>query len=146
MQIYYALGFLNDESKPTIHKTKKSLVMFFGKNEKLKGSERVKNMLGKRLKSARLRANLTQEQLGVLVGIDEGSASARMNQYEKEKHAPDFRLSLKMADVLNIPVSYLYTPEEKLANIILLVHSLDSCDQELLLNNLLNGKVKHGKN
>lgn len=134
------------KANPTIHKTKKSLVRFLGKNEKLKGSERVKNMLGKRLKIARLRANLTQEQLGVLVGIDEGSASARMNQYEKEKHAPDFRLSLKMADVLNIPVSYLYTPEEKLANIILLVHTLDSCDQELLLDNLLNGKVKHGKN
>lgn len=103
-------------------------------------------MLGKRLKSARLRANLTQEQLGILAGIDEGTASARMNQYEKEKHTPDFHLSLKMADVLNIPVSYLYTPEEKLANIILLVHTLDSCEQELLLDNLLNGKNKHGKN
>lgn len=98
-------------------------------------------MLGKRLKSARIRANLTQEQLGILVGIDEGSASARMNQYEKEKHAPDFLLSLKIADMLNIPVAYLYTPEEKIANILLIVHSLGSCEQALLLEKLLNGKI-----
>ncbi|HGU4535105.1 TPA: XRE family transcriptional regulator, partial [Escherichia coli] len=38
-------------------------------------------MLPIRLKKARLNAGLTQEQLGILVGIDECSASARMNQY-----------------------------------------------------------------
>ena len=40
-------------------------------------------MLIKRLKEARLRSGLSQEKLGVLAGIDEASASARMNQYER---------------------------------------------------------------
>lgn len=52
-------------------------------------------MLPIRLKKARLNAGLTQEQLGILVGIDECSASARMNQYEKGKHMPDFSLTKK---------------------------------------------------
>lgn len=34
----------------------------------------------KRLKQARLRSGLTQEQLGIQAGIDEFSASARVNQ------------------------------------------------------------------
>lgn len=39
-----------------------------------------------RLKVARLRRGLTQMQLGVLAQIDEYSASARINQYERGKH------------------------------------------------------------
>jgi transcriptional regulator with XRE-family HTH domain len=47
-------------------------------------------MLIKGWKEARLRAGISQEKLGVLAGIDEASASARMNQYERGKHTPDF--------------------------------------------------------
>ncbi|MCO3639760.1 XRE family transcriptional regulator, partial [Pseudomonas aeruginosa] len=36
-------------------------------------------MLGTRLKAARIRAGYSQKQLGMLVGMDEFSASARMN-------------------------------------------------------------------
>ena len=50
-------------------------------------------MLTKRLKEARLRAGLSQEKLGILAGIDEASASVRMNQYEKGKHTPDFEMA-----------------------------------------------------
>lgn len=76
-------------------------------------------MLTKRLKEARLRAGLSQEKLGILAGIDEASASARMNQYEKGKHTPDFEMACKLAKVLDIPVAYLYTPEDELAEIII---------------------------
>lgn len=48
------------------------------------------SILARRLKEARLRSGLTQERLGVLAGIDEYSASARMNQYERGKHSPHY--------------------------------------------------------
>jgi len=76
-------------------------------------------MLPHRLKEARLRAGLSQQKLGVLAGIDEATASARMNQYERGVHTPDFALACKLAEVLNVPVSYFYTPEDELAEIIL---------------------------
>lgn len=76
-------------------------------------------MLPHRLKEARLRAGLSQQKLGVLAGIDEATASARMNQYERGVHTPDFALACKLAEELNVPVSYFYTPEDDLAEIIL---------------------------
>ncbi len=76
-------------------------------------------MLPHRLKEARLRAKLSQERLGILAGIDEATASARMNQYERGTHSPDFSLACKFAEVLKIPACYLYTVEDDLAEIIL---------------------------
>jgi transcriptional regulator with XRE-family HTH domain len=43
-------------------------------------------MLPHRLKEARLRTGLSQQKLGILAGIDEATASARMNQYERGIH------------------------------------------------------------
>ncbi|MGP3124007.1 helix-turn-helix domain-containing protein [Serratia marcescens] len=90
-------------------------------------------MLTKRLKEARLKAGLSQEKLGILAGIDEASASARMNQYEKGKHTPDFQIACKIADVLRVPVAYFYTPEDELARFILLFYKLDQIEKESLL-------------
>ncbi len=75
-------------------------------------------MLPHRLKAARLKAGLSQQKLGILAGIDEATASARMNQYEKRIHTPDFALACKLADVLNIPACYFYTVEDDLAEYI----------------------------
>lgn len=43
----------------------------------------------KRLKEAAV----SQEWLGILAGIDEMSASARMNQYGRGKYEPEFSMS-----------------------------------------------------
>ncbi|EPE4836150.1 helix-turn-helix domain-containing protein [Yersinia enterocolitica] len=86
-------------------------------------------MLTKRLKEARLRAGLSQEKLGILAGIDEASASARMNQYEKGKHTPDFEMACKLAKVLDIPESYLYTKDNLMAEMMLIFHHLDIKDK-----------------
>lgn len=86
-----------------------------------------------RLKAARLRAGLTQMELGVLAQIDEYSASARINQYERGKHVPDLQTAERLATVLGIPVPYLYTRDEVLAELLLLVGKLD----EPALQNLL---------
>jgi len=69
-------------------------------------------VLAHRLKQARLRAGLSQEKLGKLAGIDPMSASARMNQYERGKHAPDYQLMCRVAEILKMPVSWFYTEND----------------------------------
>ena len=74
-------------------------------------------MISERLKTARLRAGLSQEKLGKLAGIDPTSASARMNQYERGKHSPDYRLMCRVAEILKMPVSWFYTQDDDLARL-----------------------------
>ena len=52
-----------------------------------------------RLKQARIRKGLTQQQLGVMLGLDPNNASARMNQYERGKHAPDYATVKRIAEL-----------------------------------------------
>ncbi|MGM3189014.1 MULTISPECIES: helix-turn-helix domain-containing protein [Pectobacteriaceae] len=59
------------------------------------------------------------ESLGILAGIDEAMASARMNQYERGIHTPDFELACRLAAVLHVPACYFYTVEDDLAEMIL---------------------------
>jgi transcriptional regulator with XRE-family HTH domain len=90
-------------------------------------------VFSKRLKQARLRAGFTQMQLGVLAGLDEFSASARVNQYERAVHVPDYGTASRFALVLDIPVSYLFESDDTLANIILAIGQLDSKSRDKLL-------------
>ncbi|WP_323635621.1 helix-turn-helix transcriptional regulator [Pectobacterium polaris] len=76
-------------------------------------------MLPIRLKTARLRANLTQEKLGVLAGIEEATARSRISQYESGVHRPTFEMMCAFAKVLNIPECYFYTVDDEFAEIIL---------------------------
>ncbi|EPA3406603.1 helix-turn-helix domain-containing protein [Yersinia enterocolitica] len=91
-------------------------------------------MLTKRLKEARLRAGFSQEKLGILAGIDEASASARMNQYEKGKHTPDFEMACKLAKVLDIPESYLYTKDDLMAEMMLKFYRLSKKEKIKIMN------------
>jgi transcriptional regulator with XRE-family HTH domain len=74
-------------------------------------------VLAHRLKQSRLRAGLSQEKLGKLAGIDPMSASARMNQYERGKHSPDYQLMCRVAEILKMPVSWFYTEDEEHARL-----------------------------
>ncbi|ENV15438.1 helix-turn-helix domain-containing protein [Acinetobacter guillouiae] len=82
------------------------------------------NIFSVRLRAARKEKNLSQERLGILAGIDESSASARMNQYETGKHVPDFLMAKKIAEVLEVPVVYFYAEDNLMAEIILKLHLL----------------------
>lgn len=82
------------------------------------------DLVAKRLKEARLRSGLSQERLGVEAGIDEMSASARMNQYERGKHIPDLGTLMRIAVVLDVPVSYFYAVEDDEAELVRLFHGL----------------------
>lgn len=96
----------------------------------------------KRLKTARLRAKLSQRQLGIAAGIDEFSASPRINQYERGKHTPDFHTAERLAKVLGCPTTYLYTREDDLAELILLWADLSERQRRRLLSQLCNQKSR----
>ena len=89
--------------------------------------------LAKRLKEARLEAGLSQERLGVIAGIDEMSASARMNQYERGKHVPDLSMVERFASVLNVPAAYFYAADDDLAKLLMLFYRLKHIDKKRVL-------------
>jgi transcriptional regulator with XRE-family HTH domain len=80
---------------------------------------RNENPLPNQLKKARQALGITQQELGIRIGLDPGNASARMNQYESGKHAPDYKTLKKIADELNVPVPYLLCEDELLGELIL---------------------------
>ena len=71
-----------------------------------------------RLRAARKAAGMTQEALGVAAGIDEFSASARMNQYERGKHWPDYGTACRIAKALKIDPAYFYAQSDVVAELI----------------------------
>ncbi len=72
----------------------------------------------RRFKEARKAKKLTQEKLGVLIGLDEFVASTRINRYEKGIHLPDLITLKRIAEVLDIPPAYFFADDD-LAKVIL---------------------------
>ncbi len=92
--------------------------------------------LCKRLKEARKAAKLSQKKLGIAAGMDEFSASARMNHYEKGRHTPDFVTLRQIATALQMPVAYFYAESEELALLIIKFARLKKIEQQTLLKQL----------
>lgn len=90
----------------------------------------------KRLKEIRKKAGLSQKTLGIMAGIDEFSASARMNQYETGKYIPNFSTLSRIAKALNVPTAYFYTENNDLAEMIRQYSSLDKEDQQTILSTI----------
>ncbi|MDC5558429.1 XRE family transcriptional regulator [Acinetobacter seifertii] len=96
------------------------------------------NVFAMRLRLARKAKGLSQERLGILAGIDESSASARMNQYERGKHVPDFLVASRIAEVLELPTAYFYIEDDLLAEIIQKSYSLNSEQKKIVLGFIKN--------
>jgi transcriptional regulator with XRE-family HTH domain len=92
------------------------------------------SVFSKRLKAARLMAEYSQETLGVLAGIDEMSASARMNQYERAKHTPDYSMVERLSNVLNVPESYFYEKDDEIATLLVTLHRVAPTERKKLTN------------
>ena len=76
----------------------------------------------RRLKEARHAAGLSQRQLGVAAGLDEGVASARINRYEVGVHRPDYGIAVKLARALDVPVAFLYCDDDLMAQVLMALH------------------------
>jgi transcriptional regulator with XRE-family HTH domain len=86
-------------------------------------------MFATRLKQARLAAGLSQELLGIKAGLEEASASTRVNRYEMRRRVPDPELVAKFGEVLNVPTSYFYAENDEEAKLLLVFHRLRSKDR-----------------
>ena len=97
----------------------------------------VDSPLCRRLKEARLAANLSQKKLGIAAGMDEFSASARMNHYETGRHTPDYSMLERIANVVRLPVAYFYAESDELAECVKLFTQLKKQHQRLILKEIM---------
>ncbi|EKO3839625.1 helix-turn-helix transcriptional regulator, partial [Vibrio harveyi] len=89
-----------------------------------------RNPIPVRLKYARKRANLSQKALGERIGMDESTASARMNQYERGRHTPELKTLKLIADELGVPLSYFFCEDELSAELVTNLNKLSE-DEKL---------------
>lgn len=76
------------------------------------------SVFGTRLKEARLKAGLSQKQLGIEAGLDPFVASTRINRYELGIHKVDYTFAARLAEVLCVPVAFFYADDVELARLI----------------------------
>ena len=86
----------------------------------------------KRLLQARTRADISQRELGINIGMEPSSASSRMNHYEKGRHTPDYQTLKRLADELDVPVTFFFCESDTIADLLCLVNKLTEADTELL--------------
>jgi transcriptional regulator with XRE-family HTH domain len=99
-------------------------------------SEKQINPLPLRLKQARKAMGISQKQLGIQLGMEPGTASARMNHYEKGKHTPDYATLKAMADELGVPVAYFFCESESTAQLLCLLENMSEEDKSELIRQI----------
>ncbi|MEY3285346.1 MAG: hypothetical protein RL500_76 [Pseudomonadota bacterium] len=72
-------------------------------------------IFGRRLRQARKWAGLPQDRLGVAIGLDETTSSARISRYETGVHEPPIATARLLAAELGVPLAFLYCDDEDLA-------------------------------
>lgn len=95
-----------------------------------------KSTFAKRLRQAREAIGVSQKQLGIMAGIDQFVASARINQYERAKHMPDMLTAQRLASQLKVPMSYLFEPDDDLAALLRAGHLLTKSKLRALVKRL----------
>jgi transcriptional regulator with XRE-family HTH domain len=73
-----------------------------------------------------MRKGMTQQKLGELLGLDPNNASARMNQYERGNHNPDYTTMKRISEILDVPVPYFYCEDERDASLLEAMHHLNT--------------------
>ena len=94
------------------------------------------NPIPTRIKEARKRVKLTQKELGIRIGMDQSSASGRMNHYEKGRHTPDIGTLQRMADELGVPLNYFFCETEASAELACLIAKLSEDEKKALIDDL----------
>ncbi|WP_230352728.1 helix-turn-helix domain-containing protein [Lelliottia sp. WAP21] len=102
----------------------------------MKTSNTHNQLFGRRLKEVRLAIGLSQKNLGILAGIDEFAASARVNRYEKGVHQASTEVVRQIAKVLEVPLAYFYTEDDELASLIRIWPKLDPEKKKKILKKL----------
>ena len=80
---------------------------------------------------------LSQEKVGVAIGIDESSSRARISRYELGVHEPPVPTARLIADALGAPLTYLYCEDDKIALLLLELHQLEPIARDRKVDELL---------
>lgn len=98
-----------------------------------------------RLAQARLRAGLSQIELGRRAGLEPSVASPRINQYEKGLHVPHHETAKRLAKVLGVPTAFLFAEDEQLAKLLLAWAEMTAGERKKLLKQVqAEQKAKKG--
>jgi len=95
------------------------------------------NITGRRIRALREELGWSQEKLGVAIGIDESSARARISRYELGVHEPPLPTVRLIADVLEVPLIYLYCEGDGLATLVRALHRLPPDEREAMTKRFL---------
>lgn len=88
--------------------------------------QELSNVVGRRMRARREALQWSQEKVGVLIGIDESSSRARISRYELGTHEPPVKTARQIAEVLGVPLAYLYCEDDQLAELLLGLCKLNS--------------------
>jgi transcriptional regulator with XRE-family HTH domain len=84
------------------------------------------SVVGRQIKALLEELELSQEKIGVAIGIDESSSRARISRYELGVHEPPLPTARLIAGALGAPLAYLYCEDDKIAALLLALHRLGS--------------------
>lgn len=93
---------------------------------------------GRRLRTRRLALGLSQEAVGVLIGIDESSSRGRISRYELGVNEPAIAISRLLAKALRVPIGYFYCDDDLEAEALLIIHAVNA-DQKRRIVETLRG-------
>ena len=85
------------------------------------------------ISSVRATPSVSVKQLGIRIGIDPASASARMNRYELGKRVPDLDLIERLAAELDLPAAFFYAEGDDEAELLVKFHRLKGRERETAL-------------
>lgn len=95
---------------------------------------------GARLRARRKKLDLSQETLGVSIGLDESCSKVRISRYESGTHEPRYSIAKKLAQSLQVPVEYLYCERDSVAELMLAIHPLSDDKIEDIRAKILSDK------
>lgn len=81
---------------------------------------------------------LSQEAVGVAIGIDESCSRTRISRYETGASEPAMDISQLLAKALGVPVGYFYCDDDLEAEALLIIHTV-SADQKRRIVETLRG-------
>ncbi len=100
-------------------------------------ASRSPSIVGKRIKDLREELGLSQEKIGVAIGIDESSSRARISRYELGVHEPPVPTARLIANALNVPLTYLYCEDDHIAALLLALHRLGSRERDMTVRKFM---------
>lgn len=94
--------------------------------------------LGERLRLRRKLLNLSQEAVGVSIGLDESCSRVRISRYEDGIHESNIATVKMLANALQVPALYFYCERNLIAELILIIYQLNDSKIEMIIKELLS--------